>query len=493
MSWRGPDSQHSRLEENGRVYLGHCRLSIVDLSSSASQPMTSQCGRYFIVFTGEIYNHLELRRRFFLNCQTDSDTETLLECFSKIGKKVLDYAEGMFAFVIWDNLSKGWFAARDQMGIKPLFFHKTSSRVLIASEPKTLADIIDASICNNSIEEWKLLRRPLPGYSTFERINELLPGSFMTDESGPIKYWKRTQSDRPYEQDVLEDMLTQSINQHEISDVENVCLLSGGIDSALVTALSKVKQCYTVGLPHNNEFKEAHETANYLQRVLTQVTVTEDELINSWQTLTIMRGEPLSVPNEGLIYLVCKSMSSKQKVVLTGEGADELFFGYDKIYRWATDESWDWQPKIFLRRYGYSPHTEPTERLLDFLADMVRNKTGIDFMEDFFLDVHLPGLLRRMDFASMAASKEARVPFVTPKLINYMYRRPASLKLNALHSKLPLRMISNNLGLTGVLDREKIGFSANIKPISSSKMDYSVFQKVVLGAFNDHRIHNRRF
>lgn len=478
MRWRGPDAQSVMSEQHGKVKIGHCRLSIIDPLERSDQPMLSNCGRYLIAFNGEIYNHLALRRELGLQCKTTSDTETILEAYVKIGKQVFQKLEGMFALVIYDKQTCKWVAARDAFGIKPLFIAKNRHDVILSSEASAIALMTKAEVSQQSVNEWRLIRRPIPGKTFFEGIDELLPGTVMDSDGYVGKHWHWEPSNEEFNQEEFEDLLTKSVKAHELSDVENVSLLSGGLDSALISSLSSVEKCYTVGLVHNNEFLGATDTAQHLQRDLIKVSLDEDELVAAWQDLTRLRGEPIGLPNEGLIYSVCKAMSPNQKVVLTGEGADELLFGYDGIYRWALGNA-ESDPVSFLNRYGYAS-VAATERLIDYVSDLMRNKQAIDFVEDFFYQLHLPGLLRRMDFASMAASKEARVPFVDKALVAYMYRQPAQIKIDDEYSKIPLRLFAKKLGLDGALNRKKIGFSAQLNQAVSRYDDYGSFQKIVL-------------
>ena len=175
-------------------------------------------------------------------------------------------------------------------------------------------------------------------------------------------------------------------------------------------------------------------------------------------------------------------MNKKNKIVLTGEGADEIFFGYDKIFRWALA-----QKKLniseFIRLYGYSNTVKPTIRFMKYIKILASRKKVIHFVEDFFYDFHLPALLRRMDFASMAASKEARVPFVTKNIIENLYRKNPSKKINKNHSKIPLRKYIEKINLNFVLRTKKIGFSAEINNKSGKFQNYSMFQNIVLKTF----------
>ena len=480
-SWRGPDATRITEHADGKILIGHNRLAIIDPHPRSDQPMRSHNGRYEIVFNGEIYNHLELRQTFHLDCQHGSDTETLLELFVQMGPQAFDLLDGMFALVIADLESGQWWAARDGNGIKPLYYAHTAEATIIASEPATVQVLYPSSPDNDSLSELRLVRRPVPSFSFFEGIRELLPGHMLTDE-GVSRFKSSDGKPHPetFNQGRLESLLRRSVHAHEMSDVPIVSMLSGGIDSGLITAISSVEKAYCVGLAENNESEAAGRTAQEAGKTLHNVMVTQQEMVETWKELTALRGEPLSVPNEGLIYLCCKAMAPAEKVVLTGEGADELFFGYDRIFRWASGAEWE-GAEAFLHRYGYDETVKPTSRLLEYVEDLKSGKTVLEFLEDFFLQFHLPGLLRRMDFASMAASKEARVPFVSRELIKYMYRRDTRIKLSTNHSKQPLRYICEKLGLHSTLQVPKIGFSATPSSIHTRHQEYQQFYDLCLG------------
>lgn len=480
--WRGPDAQHVARLADDRVLIGHHRLSIVDPVARADQPMVSLNGRYVIAYNGEIYNHEAVRRQLSAAFQTHCDTETILEGYAELGERIFDLIDGMFALVIYDQHSGDWIAARDRFGIKPLFIQRDGhGQTILGSEAAGVAALAGAAPCPQALDEWRLIRRPLPGKSFFAGVDEVLPGTIVRRDGSVHTYWRLQPSAEPYTQARFDALLADAVRAHEMSDVRNVALLSGGLDSAVITALSQVTRCYCVGLPDNNEFVGAADSARLLQRELVNITVSAAQMQQAWADLARLRGEPLGVPNEGLIYLVCKHMQPDEKVVLTGEGADELLFGYDGIYRWASTATWQGAAD-FLLRYGYADTVAPTARLAAYVEALHEGKTTLAFVEDFFYAVHLPGLLRRMDFASMAASKEARVPFVSTALAEYMYRRPYASKISAQASKLPLRVLAASLGLHGALDRKKIGFSAQLDASASRYAEYAQFQSIVLGA-----------
>lgn len=482
MKWRGVNFSRIENYENGRVAIGHHRLKILDLSDTANQPMTSTNNRYTIAFNGEIYNHQTLRIKFGLHCKTQSDTETILEGYQLIGESFFSELDGMFSFIIYDHLTSNWVAARDPFGIKPLWSHASEKFHIICSEPSVIASFIGDEFDQQSFEEWEIIRRPIPGKSFFKKVTEVLPGQVLHSNGQISSLWSwQAEHATPFNQEELENILSDSIKSHTLSDVDIVSLLSGGIDSAIISKIASIKKSYTVGLDTNNEFKEAATTAKELSIQLKCIDIDQSQLIALWKKLTKLRGEPLSLPNEALIYAACHAMDNSEIVVLTGEGADELFCGYDRIFRWAATTNEPFNITNFLIHYGYSDRVAP-ERLLDFLSDFSNGLTTFEVVEDFFYRVHLPCLLRRMDFASMAAFKEARVPFVTKSLIAYNYRRPFSCKVLNDKSKIPLRIFSNRLGLASALSRKKIGFSANFSQRQSTITHYKYFRNIVLEA-----------
>jgi asparagine synthase (glutamine-hydrolysing) len=481
-AWRGPDAKNFTEYLNGKYFIGHNRLSIVDLDIRSNQPMSSACGRYVISYNGELYNSEEIKKKYRINCKTKSDTEIILELYAIIGDKIFNVIEGMYALVIIDLINNSWIAARDPLGIKPLYgSNLKDGSYVISSEAVSVANLTKSVRCEIAVQEWRLIRRPLPGMSFFKGVFEVPPGTIIKSNGTQKRFWKLEKQINIFDQDEFEEKLAYSVKSHEISDVQVVSLLSGGLDSAVIAALTKYPKCYTVGLNNNNEFLGAQETASVLGKSLQKISVSDSDLLNSWKYLTKIRGEPLSLPNEGLIYLVCNSMEANEKVILTGEGADELLFGYDAIFRYATKNSWEGAGE-FLKKYGYSDAVNPTERLIDYVENMASGKSYIDFLEDFFYAIHLPCLLRRMDFSSMVAGKEARVPFVAIKLIEYMYRMPAAIKINGVESKLPLRKFAKSLNLQGALNRRKVGFSAAMTGESGKYNNYSLFQQTVIEA-----------
>ncbi|QVV68736.1 asparagine synthetase B [Synechococcus sp. LA31] len=484
-TWRGPDNTGEAIFNEGRVYLGHNRLSIIAPEPTANQPM--QTDRYAIIFNGEIYNYKYLQNHLRLECSLDSDTEVLLRGFEMIGVSIFPLLEGMFALVIYDKLKNTWHVARDHAGIKPLFYHQTKQLTVFASEPSAINNLISSSIDYSSIEEWKLVRRPAIGYTFFEDIFEFPCASYKSSyDSNPTKYWSPSESSVLLTTESYSREIASAVNSHLVGDCAYTTLLSGGLDSAVITKIANPSMAYTVGLDTNNEFSEAYDTAVVVGCDLKQVCITIDQLNENWKYLTQLRGEPLSLPNEALIYEVCRATQPEQKIILSGEGADETLLGYSRIFEWADNIS-DFTPVDFLLRYGYCNkiHEPKLGRLIDYIIKLKDGKTPFEFVEDFFLGFHLPCLLRRMDFASMAASKEVRVPFVSKRLISLCYRQNVELRMgkNYINPKKPLRELSRNLGLVGASRRKKIGFEASSHRSTPKSVSYSAFQSSTLSHF----------
>ena len=331
-----------------------------------------------------------------------------------------------------------------------------------------------------------MLRTPTPNYTFFKKLKQFPKSNYKTNYSYKnIPYYKLKKKNNKINFEKIKSLIDSSIFNHQMGDVSCTSLLSGGIDSSIVLKnSSKVKRCYSVGLKENNEFSAASKISKRLKKKITLIHVENKKLKSTWRYLTKLRNEPISVPNEGLIYLVCKKMNKKNKIVLSGEGADEIFFGYDKIFRWAVNEK-KLNFKKFIELYCYSKDVKPTNRFKKYIKELSKKKKVIDFVEDFFYDFHLPTLLRRMDFASMAASKEARVPFVSKNIIENLYRKKPNIKINKNFSKIPLRNYIKKIKLDFILNTKKIGFSAATENNRGKFHNYSVFQNIVLKTFKN--------
>jgi len=476
-SYRGPDSTKFYIDGEN-IFLGHNRLRIVDLNSNADQPFFSKDRRYVILFNGEIYNHKELRKKIGLSFLTESDTETILKGYEKFGAKIFEMLDGMFAVVIYDTHKDTFVIARDYFGIKPLYYYHDKHYLILSSDIASINEIVQTEIDTDSILEWKVFRSPLPGKTFFKNIHSIMPGTmkvFHKNTKPKTKYfWNLEPSNLAFSEVDIIDLLSESISNHLMTDTVPVTLLSGGIDSSIVTIFSGIKEAYSVGFKDLNEFTIAEETSKLLGIDLKKVTINQDEYSSLFEKLIRLKKAPLLVPNEILIHKVSIAMPNSTKVFLTGEGADELFFGYDQIFS-DVNQGVIGTLDQFIERYRYS-ETKVTDRFYNYLTKMKENKSMMEFLEDFFIFFHLGVLLDRMDFSSMSASKEARVPFVTKKLFNYMYRRPYSVRGSLNAPKKILRKELLERGFEHITRQKKIGFTT-FNPNLSRLEGYQTFQK----------------
>ena len=361
---RGPDSSGIWVDSQSFIALGHRRLSVLELSEAGHQPMHSSCGRYVIIFNGEIYNHLALRAVLeragaYTNWRGHSDTETLLVCFSAWGiERTLQACVGMFAIVLWDKQRKLITLARDRMGEKPLYWGFSGASFLFASELKAFKKFpdfkpeIDRDVLTLFLRYGYV---PAP-FSIYKHIWKLLPGHYITVDANKydidcipssIPYWHFNSvvehgiacpifgSDEEVI-DAIERQLKISISEQMISDVPLGAFLSGGIDSSLVVALMqelsiKPVRTFTIGFDDKafNEAGYAKEVANYLGTQHTELYIHAQDALDSIPTLSSVYCEPFSDNSQIPTLLISKLAKQHVTVALTGDGGDELFGGYN--------------------------------------------------------------------------------------------------------------------------------------------------------------------
>lgn len=354
---RGPDDMGVWVDPQAQVALGHRRLSIVELSKHGHQPMMSICGRYMMVFNGEIYNHLEIRHALGVRSwRGHSDTETLLALISDIGPvKALDKLVGMFAIAVWDRESRNLTLARDRMGEKPLYYGwLRSGEFLFASELHALRahPRFDASIDRSALALY-MRHNAVPGtYSIYSGIQKLTPGSWLqVDARGEVKhgvYWDLCEKARflASERGILDDgqallelerLMTQAVKSQMVADVPLGAFLSGGIDSSTVVAMmcrhggSQVKT-FSIGFDEQgyNEAKHAKAVAAHLGTQHTELYVTGDDALAVVPKLARIYDEPFADSSQIPTFLVSQLARRHVTVALSGDGGDELFAGYNR-------------------------------------------------------------------------------------------------------------------------------------------------------------------
>jgi asparagine synthase (glutamine-hydrolysing) len=525
---RGPDGQGICSFVSGRtghqVFLGHRRLAIIDVEG-APQPMCDAHAGLALIFNGEIYNFRELRAELSslgYIFKRDSDTEVLLRAYQHWGSDVVSHLRGMFAFAIWDSRNERLFLARDRFGEKPLFLHEDGAGLYFASEIKALLRIpgIRTTVDLHSVWDY-LAYRYVPGPKTlFSGIRKLLPGTIAIWERGKLKeqrYWSAP--DRSLhvptktQPDAVGNFLTRldgAVKLQMVSDVPFGAFLSGGLDSSTIVALmsrhnTSVKT-FSVGFAEDSysELGYAAEVAQHFGTDHHELIVSERDVMDKLAKLVSFRDAPVTEPSDIPIYMLACEASRSVKMVLTGEGSDEILGGYPKHVFERFTQSYQILP-------GYVRHRliAPLARALPYefrrLKTAVTNLNIEDWRERYVrwfgalnrrerehlsvlrlngYDVgHVPpfdadpnssalrrilyfdqtswlpdNLLERGDRMSMAASIESRVPFLDHELAEYASSLPDNYRVRGKVSKWILRQAGKSLLPARILARPKVGF-----------------------------------
>jgi len=371
MAHRGPDADGFYIHDE--IALGHRRLSIIDLSATANQPMFEPSGRFVLIFNGEIYNFREVKSQLSgYPFQTNSDSEVILAAYQKWGADCLQRLAGMYVFVIWDKHSRELFIARDRMGVKPLYYFHSEEYFLFASEVRALiqSGVVPAKLNQQAVDDFLEFQSvPFP-HSIIENVQQLEAGAYIKIAAGKVettKYWDLTKSkvdfdfeDRSMVQQEVRRLLQQSFERRLISDVPLGAFLSGGIDSSAVVALmAQASQgpvnTFNIGFDEK-DFDES-EYASLVARkfntrhnaVRLHPTIFLDELNNALDSMDTPSGDGVNT------YVVSKQIrQSGLTVALSGVGGDELFAGYPffaKYYKLKQHENW-WKLIRPLRKLG---------------------------------------------------------------------------------------------------------------------------------------------
>lgn len=520
MAHRGPDGADLYLD--GHVGLGHRRLKIVDLSDLAAQPMASNDGTVVVVHNGEIYNFQALRRHLE-GCghqfRSRSDTEVILYAWKEWGRRCVDHFNGMFAFAIYDRTTGELFLARDRLGIKPLYYRAARGAMHFASEIKAFFAVpgITAGINESRLTE-QLLYRSLAGAETlFDGIHTLLPGHWLAmDAAGTIttqQYWDVSFAaplDAPEEEldaEVLA-LLLESVELQEVSDVPIGVQLSGGVDSALVTAAMARAgrppvQSFTVGFeePGFSELTEARAVSARYHTGHHEIIQQQRDFAEALDTITWHHDEPLAHSNSAGIYSLCRAAKPFATVLLTGEGADEAFAGYHR-YEWlrkhAAARPWltpfasllpahasgrmaslhsavTRSPEAFLALgtargfVDFAPELDPvavTDVIARRVALLAPARATSSLNQALYYDIksYLPPILMRQDKMSMAHGVETRVPFLDHRLVELAFRLPAGARLHRGTGKWILKRIAQRYLPKALAWRAKNGFSFPLTP-----------------------------
>ena len=514
---RGPDGDGYFID--GDVALGHRRLSIIDLSTG-DQPMFNEDGSVVTVFNGEIYNYQELKEELIAlghDFKTKSDTEVLVHGYEEWHTDLPKHLRGMFAFAIYDKNKNEVFLARDNFGIKPLYFAKMNDTFMFASEIKAFLDVPDfEKVFNESILETYLEFSFVPTNETFFKgVHRLDAGCSLLYKDGEIKlnkYFKLDfkEEDMSFEDAVknISDVMKDSVEKHLIADVEVGSFLSSGIDSSYIVSLAKPDKTYTVGY-ENKKYDEtmyAKDLAEKLGIKNESKIITKEEYLENISKIMYHLDEPTSDPAAISLYFVAKLASKDLKVVLSGEGADEFFGGYN-YYREEVDyKFYNKLPycvrhiigkiaSIFPEGRGFNFLVRRGEKLENSYIGVNRNFSSkmakkvlknnyelkaIDVTKDIYnefknysnidkmqaIDINfwlMKDILLKADRMTMASSIEGRVPFIDKEVFKVASHLPFDYKVTKENTKVALRAAAKEVIPTEAYKKKKLGFPVPVR------------------------------
>jgi asparagine synthase (glutamine-hydrolysing) len=544
MAHRGPDDADSFIE--GPLGLGHRRLSIIDLGSG-HQPMATADGRYTIVFNGEIYNYRELRRDLEargVTFRTQSDTEVILALHAAHGDAGVTRLNGIFAYAVWDRHTGRLLLARDRAGIKPLYYAHPAQGFVFASEVKALFEsgLVQPKLQQNHVAEYLIFRHVAGPENLFSGVFALPPGHTLEVVAGqvsePKPYWSPATPCRPFEGgygaavEALDAALSDAVKRQMVADVPLGTFCSGGIDSSLVTALAARHaggrvNTYSVGFAEAgyDESGYARMAAEACQTDHHEIQIDEARFAELLPRLVWHHDLPLNFANSVHIFAVSELARRDVKVVLTGEGADELFGGYPRYYIPRIAANLDRLPAPVrlsigallralpdhrLRKIGASASLRPAERLM-FNSTNVGletveaaltsrltpagwsfRKTTIESAQRQWPDpfravshldfvTYLLSILNRQDKMSMATSLESRVPFLDNEIIDLARSLPPEFKQTLRHRKRVLKDVARRYLPAAIVDRRKSGFGVPLPSWFRGTGPVSVLLESVIG------------
>jgi asparagine synthase (glutamine-hydrolysing) len=555
LTHRGPDEAGVFVDE--RVGLGHRRLSIVDLGGG-HQPMANEDDSIWIVYNGEVYNHrdhrssLEQRGHTY---RTNCDTETIIHLYEEYGPRAVTHLRGMFAFAIWDKPRRRLVLARDRLGIKPLYYVVTDDGALyFASEIKALLEsaAIKPQINYDSLADFAANRATSGEETLFRGVKRLLSGHTLVWSDGRIeieRYWDVSfakTDEASTEAEYVErfrELFHESVRLRLMADVPLGMFLSGGIDSsAIVAAMSGMVRepikTFSVAFAERdaNELEYARIVARAFKTDHHEVLVSPEQFFDALPRMVYQEDEPIAHPSSVPLYFVSKLASRHVKVVLTGEGSDELLAGYDKyrktVYNLALGRAYHSavpagvkraverailgmkgssraRQKLIRTFFCLSPDIEniyldnfsvfsramqaklftdqareqmsegnPYRDALDHIGESDAG-TLLDRLLDADLKTYLHELLMKQDQMSMAASIESRVPFLDHKLVEFAAALPVKMKLRGLTTKYILRRAMADRLPKEILTRKKMGFPVPIGAWLRGRFSYIVDEYVL--------------
>ena len=518
---RGPDSDGKYVDE--QIAMGFRRLSIIDLSDQGSQPIFNEDKSLVLTFNGEIYNYKDLREELVASGHkfyTQTDSEVLIHGYEQWGEDMLDKLRGMFAFVIFNKNTNEVFGARDFFGIKPLYYAKMGETLMWGSEIKSFLDHPHfKKELNTDVLETYLTFQYSPTTETFFKNVYKLPAAhcftYKNGEMSVRRYWEvkfHTDNGPSLEDWVnrISDTFKNSVEVHKFADVEVGSFLSSGVDSSYVAAVANVDKTFTVGFGEDEKYNEigyAKEFSKYINKENFSKVISPEEYWNSLSKIQYHMDEPLADPAAVALFFVCQIASEKVKAVLSGEGADEIFGGYNIYHNPADMASYFKIPRPIRKAVGAVAEKLPHKHGINYLIrgskdlderfignayifsekerkdilsiktsapdamaitkpfyDKVRDQDQVTQMQ--YIDLHLwmtGDILLKADKMSMAHSLELRVPFLDRKVMELAEQIPVKDRVTETETKYAMRLAALQACPPQTAKKKKLGFPVPIR------------------------------
>lgn len=538
---RGPDQAGKYVDE--KVAMGFRRLSIIDLSELGSQPMFNEDGSVAITFNGEIYNFQELREELIAaghKFKSKADTEVLIHGYEQWDyETLLNKLRGMFGFVIYDKNKDLVFGARDFFGIKPVYYGKFGETLMWGSEIKSFLEHPEfkKELNTSALENYLTFQYSPTTETFFKNVYKLPAAHYFTYCGGKLdvkRYWeiKFTPDEKPELEDWVNDItdtFKNSVSAHKIADVEVGSFLSSGVDSSYVAAVANVDKTFTVGFGEDEKYNEigyAKEFSKYIGKENTSRVISPEDYWGNFAKIQYHMDEPLADPAAVALFFVCKLAAEKVKVVLSGEGADEIFGGYNIYHNPDDMASYEKIPKPIRRAVGKAASHLPHKHGVNFLIrggqdlqerfignaymftpkerkellkintsapdpkaitkpfyDKCANNDPVTQMQ--YLDLHLwmtGDILLKADKMSMAHSLELRVPFLDKKVMTLAERIPKRYRVTSENTKYAMRLAALKACPPQTANKKKLGFPVPIRVWLKEDEYYNVVKDKFLSA-----------
>ncbi len=536
---RGPDSAGMYIDE--MAALGFRRLSIIDITESGDQPLYNEDKSKVLVFNGEIYNYPELREELLAAghiFQTHTDSETILHGYEEWGEDIVLRLRGMYAFVIWDREEKRLFGARDMFGIKPFYYAQMNDTFFFGSEIKSFLEHpkFEKKFRREALAEYLAFQFVPTAETFFKDVYCLNPGHYFTYQNSELQITRYYEPDftcdteKSFEEivDDVEAAMQESVQTHMISDVEVGSYLSSGVDSSYMAYLAQVDRTFTVGFGEEeySEIRDAKDFAASINMTNDSKVITPEEYWDCLSDVMYYMDEPVADPAAIALYFLSQEAAKKVKVVLSGEGSDELFGGYN-IYcepleytgfdriplgarrvlgRFAErflprsmkgrgflirhgktlEERYIGNANIFSAREAQSVLKDGKKpecmRITAPLYERVRDKDTVTKMQ--YLDMHLwlvHDILMKGDKMGMANSLEVRVPFLDKEVMRLAQTLPIQYKVDAPRTKIALRAAAERTIQRRTADKKKLGFPIPIRVWLREDTFYNRVREMFLG------------